>query len=299
VHEISPSGDFERIAARIKGPEGSKVRLRLRDEGEALRDVVVVRAQIDSGSVFGARFVHEEPRIGYLRISGFVLDTAESFGTEVRKLLARGMKALVLDLRHNSGGILPQAVDVADAFLDSGVVVRVRGRGEEFTETYVATPEATIDASLPVAVLVNVRSASASEVLACALRDHRRAVLVGERTWGKFLVQTVEEVPMELGPVFFKRTSAIYESPSGQNHQRTSRNYDPLAGLEPDLFVPSSAEDRKVLAEIFENEAYADWNPDREPVHTDFEDAALEAAVALLRGDGYYPRIRVEDPAGS
>jgi carboxyl-terminal processing protease len=209
------------------------------------------------------------------------------------------MKALVLDLRHNSGGILPQAVEVADAFLSSGVIVRVRGRGDEFNETYVATPGTTIDASLPVAVLVNRRSASASEVLACALRDHRRAVLIGERTWGKFLVQTVEEVPMELGAVFFKRTSAIYESPFGRNRQRTTLGYDPLAGLEPDLYVPSSKEEREILREIFENEAYADWNPKRGPVHADFVDSALQAAIAVLRGDPYYPLIRVEDAAGS
>ncbi|MHC4341915.1 MAG: S41 family peptidase [Planctomycetota bacterium] len=291
--EISPERNQEKIAAAIRGPKETPVRLEMRDEKGTLRTVKVIRDEVDTGSILGVRMLDEEAGIGYVRIHGFMLNTSESFLDAVKGLMGKGMRALVLDLRYNGGGLLPQAVAVANAFLTSGVIVRVRGRDEIFTETYTADGKGTVGKSVAIAVLVNHGSASASEVLAGALRDHWRAVIVGERSHGKFLVQTVEEIPMDLGTVLFKRTTAIYETPLGLSYQRTRRRdeYDPLAGFDPDLIVPLSDEEHGILRDIFTAEYFADWNPDAEPVHVDFVDRQVEAATAILKGDASYPLL--------
>ncbi|MHC4958319.1 MAG: S41 family peptidase [Planctomycetota bacterium] len=283
-----------RLAEQIKGEEGSTVSLTIRSVEGAEREVKAVRDQIRTTSVLGTRMVDEPRRIGYVRISEFVMDTAEKFRTELEKLRADGATAVVVDLRFNSGGILPQAVSIADALLDSGIIVNVRGRSDDFNESIRATKERTVDGQIPVALLLNRYSASASEILAGALQDHRRAVLVGERTWGKFLVQTVEHVPMDKGTALFKRTFAIYETPLGHNYQRRPRDIvkdDPLAGLQPDLLVPISGEEFLMLQKRLEEEYFADWNPGQELSNPEFVDRSLEAAITVLKGETYYPRV--------
>lgn len=277
----------------IRGPEGTVVRLGIRDPGTGTeRAVDVERAQIDTGSVFAARLVDEDPPIGYVRVGSFQASTARDLEEQARKLMERGIRGLVLDLRANRGGLLDQAVDVADLFLAEGIIVRQRGRLREYTDLREAHAEGTLSATLPLAVLIDGESASASEILAASLRDHRRAVLVGERSYGKFLVQIVEEVPMEAGPALFKRTTSIYETPLGHHYQRDPRRNgdDPLAGIAPDLLVPLSKAERKRLRARFVHEYYADWNPEA-PAFEPFEDRQLAAARALLRGETYYPRI--------
>jgi carboxyl-terminal processing protease len=277
----------------IRGPEGTTVRLGVRDASTGTeRAVDVNRAQIDSGSIFAARLVDREPPIGYVRVASFQASTARDLREEVEKLLEGGMRSLVLDLRSNRGGLLDQAVEVADLFLDHGTIVRQRGRLREFTDLREAQADGTLSATLPLAVLINDEAASASEILAAALRDHRRAVLVGERSYGKFLVQVVEEVPMDVGVALFKRTTSIYETPLGHHYQRAPlRNgEDPLAGIAPDLYVPLFENERKQLHARFLHEYYADWNPQAQPGEP-FEDRQLTAARALLRGEAYYPRM--------
>lgn len=285
--------DLRPLQNAIRGQAGTKVRLGVRDpETGTERKVEVERARIDSGSIFAARLVDKEPAIGYVRVSAFQASTAHDLRVEVEKLLAQGMHALVLDLRGNHGGLLDQAVEVADLFLDKGVIVQQRGRLREFTDRREAKAEGTLSATLPLAVLINQESASASEILAAALRDHRRAVLVGEHTYGKFLVQIVEEVPMDVGIALFKRTTSIYETPLGYNYQRApgANGDDPLAGIAPDLLVPLDKTEQERLQELFLHEYYADWNPEMPPPEP-FEDPQLAAARALLRGGIYYPRI--------
>ncbi len=296
VAEVRPD---ERAASRLsalqmalKGLEGTALVLRLRAPGGSERDVRVVRAQVDQGSVFGARFLDPGRRIGYARLAAFQASTAKDLRAELEKLAKTGLDALVLDLRGDNGGLLDQAVAVANLFLDGGVIVTQRGRLPQFNAVYRADPKETWNATLPRAVLVNESSASASEVLAGALRDHGRAVLVGERTWGKFLVQLVEEVPTDLGTVVFKRTTSIYVTPGGRSYQRTADHLDdPLAGIPPDLFVPMSREGREQLATVFDDEFYADWDPSRTPTVVGFKDVQIEAARALLAGEVFYPAL--------
>ncbi|MHC4549007.1 MAG: S41 family peptidase [Planctomycetota bacterium] len=295
IPELLPEPTLRPLQRAIRGPEGTVVTLRVRDAAGARRDVRVTRKQIDTGSVFGTRMVDAPHGIGYTRLGGFQANTARDTRQEIRRLLDEGMRALVLDLRLNRGGLMDQAVEVADLFLDSGVIVRQRGRIRDFTDTHEAGPEGTLSDTLPLAVLVNRESASASEILAAALRDHRRAVLVGEPTYGKFLVQMVEEVPMEIGIALFKRTTSIYETPLGHHYQRTVRGHaaDPLAGIVPDVRVPLTKEDRKHLLAQYDFEFYSDWNGAIE-VPADWVDPQLEAAAAVLRGETYYPKMAAE-----
>lgn len=295
VPAILPDGLGSRAALQdaIRGLAGTQVVLRLRAPGGAERDARVVRAEVDHGSVFGARMLDRAAGVGYVRVAAFESSTAKDLRAALDGLSKGGLEALVLDLRGNRGGLLDQAVAVANLFLDGGVVVKQRGRVDRFTAIHVADPKQTWNARIPLAVLVDVGSASASEVLAGALRDYRRAVLVGERTWGKFLVQLVEQVPTDAGVAIFKRTTSIYETPLGNSYQRTPADNldDPLAGIPPDLHVRLPDKDRRTLADVFEEETFADWDPQRVPTVQGFVDAQIEAASALLRGRPVYPAL--------
>jgi carboxyl-terminal processing protease len=295
VGEIS--ADFQKA---IRGLPGTSLTLRVRAADGAERDAKVVRAEIDMGSVFGARFVDRERSIGYVRVAGFQAGTAANLRAELEKLEKDGMSALILDLRDNGGGLMGQAVAVANLFLADGVILRQRGRSAEYTEVHRASAKQAWNPTIPLAVLANgfatgehPGSASASEILAGALQDHRRAVLVGERTYGKFLVQAVEEVPTEVGVALFKRTTSIYETPLGHHYQRRGAAHagDPLAGLEPDLYVPVTLEERSKLAGVFLDEFYADWNPARAPSVKGFVDRQIEAARLLLAGEPCAPLL--------
>jgi len=276
----------------IRGPEGTTVRLRIRREDQLL-EVDVERARIDIGSVFGMRFLDEERRIGYVRIGKFEASTARDLRAKIEELMEQGLKALVLDLRHNPGGLLEPALEIADLFLPAGIIMRQRGRTEDSTATYRASADKTISAAMPLAVLINRHSASASEILAGALQDHRRAVIVGERSWGKFLVQIVEAVETDFGTALFKRTTSVYETPLGHHYQRApdAKGIDPLAGILPDVFVPLADETLVKLHAVFEYEWMADWNPEGEPPHREQVDPHVAAAVAVLRGEIYYPEM--------
>jgi len=296
VADVCPTNDPTPLNELIRGAPDTSVRLRLRAPDGKEREVEVTRARIDTGSVFGARILDAEAGIGYVRLQAFQASTAADCRREITRLQSAGMKALVLDLRHNSGGLMDQAVEVADLFLASGAILRQRGRSAAYTHVYDATAEGTLSVSLPLVVLLDGGSASASEILAGALQDHRRACLVGQRSYGKFLVQMLEEVPMDVGVALFKRTTSIYETPHGHNYQRVGRD-DPLAGIRPDLFVPLPKEDRAKLAMRFEDEFYADWNPAYPSTTKDFVDPQLAAAVAVLKGEEVYPPILPAEPA--
>lgn len=278
----------------IRGPVGTSVKLGVRGPDRIEREVRVVREPIRKGSVFGARLADPDHGIGYVRIMGFFGETGRDFRGEIRTLMDQGMRALVLDLRENPGGMLEAAVDVVDALLDDGIIVQVQSR--DSLEVKSASPAGTVARDLPLAVLVNRGSASAAEVVAGALQDHRRAVLVGERTYGKFAVQTLREIPSrEDKPALLKITSALYRTPNGHYYQRHGRVHDdPLAGLSPDLVVPVPRADRVKVNEVFNSEEYAAWKGKAEPPDPEFVDRALEAAVSILRGQDVRPLLRLE-----
>jgi carboxyl-terminal processing protease len=171
-----------------------------------------------------------EPDFGYVRITHFSETTAADLDRAVAQLIAengRKLAGLVLDLRDNPGGLLDAGVAVADAFLDAGLIVTAEGRAPDARFSLSAKKGDLIDGA-PLTVLVNGDSASASEIVAGALRDHRRATLVGQQTYGKGSVQTV--VPLSSGYAL-KLTTSRYYTPSGESIHKT--------GITPDVIIDS------------------------------------------------------------
>ena len=208
----------------LRGAPGSKIVLTIvRDGTPKPFDVTLVR---DTIRVTSVRSRLLEPGYGYLRISAFQTDTAADFQKQIDKLQENGkLRGLVLDLRSNPGGLLLAAVQVADDLLDKGNIVSTRGRLSISDSKFDATPGDRLNGA-PVVVLVDAGSASASEVLAGALRDNNRARVVGSRTFGKGSVQTV--LPLDNGDSV-KLTTARYYTPSGKSIQ--------ASGIVPDVVV--------------------------------------------------------------
>ncbi|GAB2509829.1 S41 family peptidase [Lysobacter humi (ex Lee et al. 2017)] len=227
-------------SAPLRGPAGSKIVLTILREGRARPfDVTVERETIRIASV-RARML--EPGYGYARISAFQTDTAADFEREVARLKGEAggrLKGLVIDLRSNPGGLLTSAVQIADDLLERGGIVSTRGRLPITDAQFNATPGDRLDGA-PVIVLVDAGSASASEVLAGALKDNGRARIVGSRTFGKGSVQTV--LPLDNGDSV-KLTTARYFTPSGKSIQ--------ALGIVPDVAfaAPKSDAPRPGLTE--------------------------------------------------
>lgn len=216
--------DIDASIERMRGSPGSSVKLTLRRAGtpEAFA-VTLERTQVSLHTVAHTLL---EPGFGYLRITNFSDLTAEDTREALDDLLAAspgGLHGLVLDLRNNPGGVLEAAVAVADMFLEDGLIVSANGRTTEARFRMEATPGDRLGGA-PMMVLVNAGSASAAEILAGALKDHERATLVGQRTFGKGSVQTV--IPLSDGRAL-KLTTSLYFTPSGASiHGR---------GIEPDV----------------------------------------------------------------
>jgi carboxyl-terminal processing protease len=211
----------------LRGPAGSQVTVTFLRMGDAApRDLVMTRETIRITSV-SSRLL--EPGYGYLRIANFQSDTGPQVLRQLRALNAQAeggqLAGLVLDLRSNPGGLLNAAVEAADAFLDEGLIVRTKGRLAYSNASFHAKPGDLLKGA-PVVVLVDAGTASAAEVMAGALRDHERALLMGSRTFGKGSVQTV--VPLENGDSV-KLTTARYYTPRGRSIQ--------ARGLRPDEVI--------------------------------------------------------------
>jgi len=213
---------------KMRGPENSEIKLTIRREGKEPFDVSVMRAKIKIESV---RSRLEGPDVGYIRITTFNEQTDSGLTKAMAKLREQAsgkLKGIVLDLRNNPGGLLDQAVAVSDAFLEKGEIVSTRGRRPDETQRFNARP-GDITNGLPVVVLINGGSASASEIVAGALQDHHRAVLLGTKSFGKGSVQTIIPLP---GHGAMRLTTARYYTPSGRSIQ--------AKGIEPDIDVPQA-----------------------------------------------------------
>lgn len=220
---------LEEASAVLKGKVGTPVVLLVQHEGEPQpEEIRVVRAKIQVDSVLGDRrrpdgtwdfFLEGTDRIGYVRINQFGERTAEEMRKALASLQSGGARGLVLDLRDDPGGLLPAAVQVCDMLLESGVIVTIRLRDGVIREVIEARPKSDCP-RFPIAVLVNRYSASASEIVAACLQDHGRAVVVGERTFGKGTVQELIPLPGKRGTL--KLTTSSYWRPSGQDINRPS-----------------------------------------------------------------------------
>lgn len=237
----------------LNGPSDTVVRLRIlrpSAENPAPRDIEVRRAEIRLDSARGwARtldggweFMFDpHARIGYVRLMKFTPDVDERLDAAVQKLRRQRMTALILDLRENTGGLLDSALEVTDRFLESGLIVRTRGRAAD-EKRWDALRENTYP-GFPLVVLVNASTASAAEIVAGCLRDHRRAYVIGERTYGKGSVQEVIE--LSAGGAI-KLTTQYYYLPNGECIHRTAEaERNGTWGVAPNQSVPMNSDQRR------------------------------------------------------
>ena len=282
---------------RMQGEPGEPVVLSVLHPGEEEPvDIEIVRAVIRVDTVAGDTrnadgswnyFLEGHPDIGYLRINAFGERTADEMRRAMGQLDSEGLKGLILDLRNDPGGLLTAAIEVCDLFIDSGVIVSTRRRDGRIRDRYEATGAAAFG-DFPMAVLVNQYSASASEIVAACLQDHGRAIVVGQRSWGKGTVQEI----IELGPGqgILKLTTASYWRPSGKNIHRTSdADEDDDWGVIPDegYQVIVEGEDltellrRRMQRDVFKPAEEGDTEnaAPREPL----EDPQLDKAIEYVR----------------
>lgn len=281
---------------RMRGRVGTDIKLTIRREGEDPFDVTVTRDVVRIQSVRS----REEGEVGYIRVTTFNEQTYEGIEKaigEFKKDLGDKMIGLVLDLRRNPGGLLDQAVKVSDAFLEKGEIVSTRGReGSDEAQRFNAKAGDLAD-GLPMVVLIDGGSASASEIVAGALQDHRRAVVLGTQSFGKGSVQTIMPIP---GHGAMRLTTAKYFTPSGTSIQQT--------GITPDIIVEQARIERvdspRRMREADLRNAITNPNGDAQPDEKVIiapekdeasaeeedkpEDYQLARAIDLLKGISFY-----------
>jgi carboxyl-terminal processing protease len=265
----------------IRGEKGTKVELTIMREGldkplefSLTRDVIPIKS---------VRSYLLTPKIGYVRVSTFQAKTVQDLNTELEGLEKdRSLEGLILDLRNNPGGLLSQAIDVADLFLDSGIIVSTKGRNSSQDMKATAHRE-KVERKYPIIVLVNGGSASASEIVAGALQDNKRALVLGTRTFGKGSVQTI--LPLSDGSGL-RLTTAMYYTPSGRSIQ--------ASGIFPDVelrFVPPTPDEgtEKGRTPIREKDLKGHMSNDtgegKEPEKTTEEKEAEKKVKNLLEND--------------
>ncbi|MGO8916190.1 MAG: S41 family peptidase [Stellaceae bacterium] len=224
---------------KLRGAVGTQVTLSVRRQGVDPFEVTLTRAEIHVEPV---KFHLSGSDIGYIRITSFSERTGSALEAAVKTLKQQAgdkLAGIVLDLRNNPGGLLDQAVAVSNAFLDQGEIVSIRGRRTQDSRRFEAQSGRDLVRGLPMVVLINGGSASASEIVAGALQDHHRAVLLGTRSFGKGSVQTVLPVKESGGAI--RLTTALYFTPSGRSIQAT--------GIEPDVVVEPAKIEKVALAE--------------------------------------------------
>jgi carboxyl-terminal processing protease len=273
----------------LKGPAGDEVTIGVMHQGEnEIKRLKMTREMIQVSTVLGDKYkdnaewdflIDQKDKIGYIRLTHFSRRSGDELLEALRALQKDGMKGLVLDLRFNPGGLLSQAIQICDFFVEEGRIVSTKGRNTD-ERVWDAHKGGTFS-GFPMVVLVNRYSASASEIVSACLQDHKRAKVVGERTWGKGSVQNVIE--LEGGASALKLTTASYHRPSGKNIHRfpNAKDTDDW-GVLPD-------EGFKVEFNNKQLRDYLDYRRDRDvlgqdgPPDAKFEDTQLTKALEFLR----------------
>ncbi|MDJ0686093.1 MAG: S41 family peptidase [Alphaproteobacteria bacterium] len=281
---------------KMRGVVGSEIILTvLRGEEEPF-EVTIVRDRIQIRSV---RHRIEGGDVGYIRISSFTGQTQSGLDkaiAEIRDEIGEDVKGFVLDLRSNPGGLLDQAISVTDTFLDKGEIVSTRGRVADTTQRFQATPGDETDGA-PLVILINGGSASASEIVAGALQDHGRAIVMGTQSFGKGSVQTI--MPLNRDGIAIKLTTQRYYTPSGRSIQQKGISPDILAeqsrveSLETGRRGRTEADLRGALSnpEDGESEPAQEEAVDETAESEEIEDYQLARALDLIRGIALY-RVR-------
>lgn len=260
---------------KLRGKKGTDVSITVLGIGnKENRDVTITRDDIKVPSVKGAAIIRDG--VGYVRITQFAQPTAELLQAEIDTLLGEGMEALVLDLRNNPGGLLRSAMEITEMFLDKNeVIVTTRGREEKKDAIITKALRDSPLPDIPLAVLVNGGSASASEIVAGALQDHGKAVLVGSKTFGKGSVQSV--IPLrDDDEMAVRLTIAYYYTPNGRLiHDK---------GLDPEISVEISPKEwRRAMMRRVQVEEPALYSDEERESYADAVDTQLERAVDMLQ----------------
>ena len=273
---------LDQAVGKMRGPVGSKLKVTIGRANVEPFDITIKRDVIKITSVRS----RIEKDVGYVRITTFSEQTNKSTKEAIKKLKKnKNLKGFVLDLRNNPGGLLEQAVYVSDLFLEKGEIVSTRGRDSENPETYKAKPGDVIN-GLPLVVLINGGSASASEIVAGALQDHKRAIILGTQSFGKGSVQTI--IPVNPYGAL-RMTTARYFTPSGRSIQKK--------GISPDIVV-DEAKLEKVkkrngnresdLRGALDNPNQEMENKDTKNEEESINDFQLSRALDLVRGISLY-----------
>ncbi len=248
---------LEEAVERLKGQQGTSLSLKVIHPGsENKEDITVMREWIHVETALGYRrnnqgkwdFLFDpDLRIGYIRLTAFSRDTSGELRRALEELKAEKMRGLILDLRFNPGGLLNAAIEVSDLFISEGRIVSTKGRSTAERSWDAHKPDTF--AGFPLVVLVNRYSASASEIVAACLQDHKQAIVMGERTWGKGSVQSVIE--LEDGKSALKLTTASYYRPSGKNiHRFPDAKEQDEWGVMPEQGFQLKLSDKEMVALI-------------------------------------------------
>ncbi len=259
---------------KIRGEPGSKVTLGIR-RGEAEFDAVLVRAIVAIPTIKSALIPTPTGNVGYLRIIEFTAQTRSAFEDAIKSFDKAGYRALILDVRNDGGGLLQAVIGISDDMLDSGTIVSTKGRNPFENSISRAGPNLLVPKDKPMILLINKGSASASEILAGALKDNKRAYLVGENTYGKGSVQQIYPIDT----TGYKMTTARYYTPSDENIDKTGIPPD-LEVKEPDL-TDAQAADLSKLLDSGKLEAFAKDQPDATIAQRDAFAASLGKTFAL------------------
>ncbi len=287
---------------RLRGKEGTTVMLTIVHPGkDAKENVTLKRERIHVDTVISDRrkpdgswdfMLDAKQHVGYVRVTAFSRDTAAGLQRALSQLQAEKLRGLILDLRFNTGGLLGSAIEVSNLFISDGRIVSVQGRNS-LERVWNAHKEGTFE-GFPMVVLVNRYSASASEIVAACLQDHKRAIVVGERTWGKGSVQNVIE--LDDGRSVLKLTTATYLRPSGKNiHRFPNAKESDEWGVMPDDGYQIKLSDGEMLGLVQDRRARDILLPapagdsaaarpaaPAKAVETAFVDRQLQAAVKYL-----------------
>ena len=271
----------------MRGPRGTPVKLTVLHRGdEEPVEYSIIRDKIQIESIRGdhrsddSEWVFQltdDPRIGYVRLTSFGDHTAEDLAQRLGELKGN-VDGLIIDLRGNAGGLLTAAIEICDMFIPKGeMIVSTRGRDPKMQREFLATKDPIVDPKLPIVILVDPLSASASEIFAACMQDYGRAIIVGERTWGKGTVQNVIEI--EGGRSAIRLTTQTYWRPSGRNiHRHSDVTEEDEWGVKP---LPEN----EVRLTPEQREAFYKYRRDRD-ISPSLDDEGVKDKLELQDADG-------------
>jgi carboxyl-terminal processing protease len=254
---------LDESANRLQGTEGSSVEIQVKRRDGTTQSHHLVRRHVDVESVCNVKLLSPAEGIGYFQLTGFQKTSAEEIDRALGTLSGQGMRILVLDLRGNPGGLLNVAVEIAERFIDQGLVVSTRGRAQGQTQSL--STRGTARWRMPLYVLVDRDSASASEILAGALQDHNRATILGSRTYGKGSVQSI--FSLRSAPAGLKLTTAKFYSPRNRPYSEQ--------GVQPDIPIAVRSSAKPSASGGITQEEFTPGDPER--------DMVLSAAIRTAR----------------